>query len=133
MLTRVEIETDVVMLLAGRAADVIVGDGANAGAGGVGRYGLASDLAQATARLVAVHTSFGMGVTLRHRGNPMRSPGLWVESQLAELVEADLQRLMRQAETLVTERADAVRAVADALLVKGFLTARDVAVILEGP
>jgi len=111
-LTKAEIEAQVVVLLAGRAADVVVGGGATAGAGG---HDSLSDLGQATVKLTMLHGAWGMGDTLRHR--PSRTFPTWsvTEPALGAQVEADLQRLMRLAEALVAEEAVGVRAVAEAL------------------
>lgn len=63
LLARADIEDEVVIGLSGRAADLMLGDGANAGAGGTGHAAAASDLAVATRLLTAVHASFGLGLT----------------------------------------------------------------------
>lgn len=126
LLRRDEVEDDVVVLLAGRAAEVVVGDGATAAAGGVGPDAASSDLARATARITAVHASYGLGRTLRHRGDPPTPGGLHHDRQVPRLVEADLGRLMARAERLVRDHGAAVRAVADALLARAYLDAAEV-------
>ena len=130
LLTRAEIEVEAVIRLCGRAADNVIGDGANAGAGGTGNAGASSDLAVATRLLTAVHASLGLGLTLRHRGAVgygMRVP----DKEVARLVEADLQRLMTRAETVVSVHVSEVDAVAGALLARGFLTADEVGAVLD--
>ena len=130
LLSRAEIEADVVIMLSGRAADVIVGDGATAGAGGVGKVGSLSDLAQATAWLTALHATFGMGSTLRYRSDPTGVP-CPNDSELAGLVEADLQRLMQQAENRISEMSASVRAVAAVLLEKSYMTASEIKDVVD--
>ena len=124
LLRRDEVEADVVVLLAGRAAEVVAGDGATAAAGGVDFNAASSDLARATSRVTAIHASYGLGKTLRHRGEPH-----W-DQELPRLVEADLRRLMVQAEGVVREHERAVRAVADALLSRSYLDAAEVRYIM---
>ena len=120
LLRRDEVEADVVVLLAGRAADAVLGDGPTAAAGGTGEGAGSSDLARATSKIKAVHASFGLGKTLRHQS------GLHSDRELARLVETDLRRLMMRAERLVQEHAEAVLAVADALLTRAYLDAAEV-------
>ena len=120
LLRRDEIEDDVVVLLAGRAADAVLGNGPSAAAGGTGEGAGSSDLARATASIKAVHASFGLGKTLRHQS------GLTPDYGFARLIEMDLRRLMTRAERLVHEHADAVLAVADALLTRAYLDAAEV-------
>ena len=123
LLDREEIETEVVLALSGRAADVVVGAGANAGAGGSGHAANSSDLAIATRFLTAVHATYGLGSTLRHRGG---TAGGRPDDEVDRLVEADLRRLMGRAEDLVTAHVTEVRALVEALLVRRFLTAAEV-------
>ncbi len=123
LLHLVEIETEVVLALSGRAADVVVGSGANAGAGGSGHEAASSDLAVATRFLTAVHATYGLGSTLRHRGSVAAGRP---DEEVDRLVEADLRRLMARAEALMAAHAAEVRAVVEALLERRFLTAAEV-------
>ncbi len=130
-----EMETEVVLALVGRAADVVVGSGANAGAGGTGFGAETSDLAVATRLLGAVHATYGLGQTLRHRGGTAIGRP---DDEVDRRVEADLRRLMARAEEFVTAHAAEVRAVVEALLERRFLTAAEVgdviaAVRAQGP
>lgn len=126
--SRDEIENEVVIILCGRAADVVIGAGANAGAGGTGLTGATSDLAMATSLLTAVHAAYGLGLSLRYRGE-VNAGGAFLDDEVARLVEADLQRLMTRAETVVSVHAAEVEAVARALLERGFLTKAEVGAI----
>ena len=131
LLSRTQIEDNVVVLLAGRAAEVVVGQWASAGAGAVGDVENISDLAQATSRLAAVHGCYGLGQTLRHRGDVTRPEIMRHDRELTRSVEADLQRLMARAERLIVEHTGAVRAVAEALLSNAFLGADEIASIVQ--
>ncbi|WP_237478194.1 hypothetical protein [Lichenibacterium dinghuense] len=126
LLTRDEIEVGIVMLLAGRAAEMVVLKESTAAAGGVGDLATTSDLAQATSRLTAVHASYGLGQGLRYRGDALRSASVREDREIGQLVEADLRRLMVRAERFLAGKVDAIRAVADALLERGFLDAAEV-------
>ena len=130
LLARAEIEDEVVIALCGRAADVVVGDGANAGAGGAGYAGASSDLSVATRLLTAVHATLGLGLTLRHREAVGDVGSRVPDDEIARLVEADLQRLMARAEEVIAARSAEVEAVARALLERSFLTKADVGAIL---
>ena len=130
LLTRDEIESDVVIMLCGRAADVCIGEGAHAGAGGAGRGGTTSDLGVATMLLTEVHGTLGLGPTLRYRWNTRRVESPWIDKEVASLVEADLQRLMIRAETVVSVHAAEVEAVAAALIERRFLTSSDVSAVI---
>ncbi|WP_445503383.1 AAA family ATPase [Microvirga sp. G4-2] len=122
--TRYVIEDNVIIGLAGRAADVVLGAGASAGA--------VSDLAVATRELSALHASFGLGKTLLHRtGVDDASALARVDSRFAQRIEADLQRLLDRAIMLVTEHRAAVLAVAEALLAHRVLSGAQVQAVLE--
>jgi ATP-dependent Zn protease len=122
--TRSVIEDTVVIGLAGRAADVVLGAGASAGA--------VSDLAVATRELSALHASYGLGGRLLHRtGVDDASALVRVDSRFAQRIEADLQRLLDRAIMLVTEHRAAVLAVAEALLAHRVLSGAQVQAVLE--
>jgi cell division protease FtsH len=122
---RSDLERRALALLVGRAADTALGAGPNAGA--------VQDLLEATRVMTAVHAAFGLGETLAHRAPPGEAERLlqW-DADLHALVEADLQRLMRQAETLVWANRDAILAVAEALMIRRVLTGNEVAAIVAG-
>ncbi|MPR10061.1 AAA family ATPase [Microvirga tunisiensis] len=122
--TRAVIENNVVIGLAGRAADLVLGAGASAGAVG--------DLALATRELSALHASYGLGDRLLHRGGVDDASALLrVDSGFARCIEADLQRLMNRAITLVTAHRAAVLAVAEALIVHRVLSGTQVQALME--
>ncbi|MBL0403734.1 AAA family ATPase [Microvirga aerilata] len=120
---RPHLERRALALLAGRAADVVLGAGPNAGA--------VQDLLEATRVVTGLHASFGLGTSLAHRVAPVEAERLlqW-DVRLSELVEADLQRLMRQAEALVRADRNAILAVAEVLRVRRVLTGDEVAGIM---
>lgn len=122
---RAGIERRVLAALAGRAADVALGAGADAGA--------ASDLLSATHRLAAAHASFGLGETLVARVEGDRVEALLtLDAALARTVDADLRRLAGEAEDLVRANRDAVRSVAAALVERRVLSGGEIAAICRG-
>jgi ATP-dependent Zn protease len=123
--TRAEIDRHVIGTLAGRAADLTLGRGATAAAGG----SPSSDLAVATRSLAMVHASLGLGSTLLHRApTDTVTDILHLYPALQAAVEADLQRLLNQAIEIVQRNAATVHAVAGALVEHRLLTG-DVKVI----
>ncbi|RDI53845.1 AAA family ATPase [Microvirga subterranea] len=122
--TRAVIEDNVVIGLAGRAADVVLGAGASGGAVG--------DLALATRELSALHASYGLGDRLLHWGNLDDDGALVrVDSGFAHRIEDDLQRLMNRAITLVTQHKAAVLSVAKALVAQRVLSGVQVQALME--
>lgn len=122
--TRTVIEDNVVIGLAGRAADLVLGAGASAGA--------MSDLAVATRELSALHASYGLGRTLLHQtGAEDASALVRIDSRFAHSIEADLQRLMNRAIMLVTQHQPAVLAVAEALIAHRVLSGTQVKALME--
>jgi ATP-dependent Zn protease len=122
--TRAVIEDTVVIGLAGRAADVVLGAGASAGAVG--------DLAIATRELSALHATYGLGNTLLHRtGIEDASALVRADPRFAQSVEADLQRLLSRAVMIVTAHRAAVLAVAEALIAYPVLSGAQVQALME--
>jgi hypothetical protein len=122
--TRAVIEDNVVIGLAGRAADLVLGAGASAGA--------VSDLALATRELSALHASYGLGDRLLHRGSVDDASALVrIDGRFAHSIEADLQRLMNRAIMLVNQHQPAVRAVAEALIVRRVLSGTQAQALME--
>ncbi|WP_445504413.1 AAA family ATPase [Microvirga sp. G4-2] len=122
--TRAVIEDDIVIGLAGRAADCVLGAGASAGA--------VSDLAVATRQLSALHASFGLGNSLLHRAAAEDASDLVRrDGHFAQRIEADLQRLLHRATTLVTAHRSAVIAVAEALLARRVLSGAEVEALVR--
>lgn len=117
---RAGLERQVIALLAGRAADKLLGDGPDSGA--------TSDLREATRLLAATHACFGLGDSLAVRGPSDQAELLIREDRsLARLVEADLRRCMQAAERLVAGREADVLAVAEALVERRVLSEDEVA------
>lgn len=118
-----DIEDQVVVVLAGRAADRLLGAGADAGA--------ALDLEWATMRLAAADASLGLREGLAHRSDDIGLRHLLrADPELLARVEGQLKAQMRRAEALVGVYADAIVAVAEALVVRRVLTGNEVSLIV---
>ncbi len=117
------VEDRVVVALAGRAADQVVGQGADAGA--------TADLEMATALLVATETAHGLRGTLLYRGDESRTLELLsVDSALALRTEATLQRLMTRAVACAEFYREAIVAIARRLVERRMLSGTDVQLIV---
>lgn len=117
---RAGLERQVIGLLAGRAADAVLGGGVTAGA--------SEDLREATRLLAAVHASLGLGDTLRAVVDQEHAAVLLREDPaLAVLVEADLRRLQDAAETIVRADGAAILALVETLLARRVVTGDEVA------
>lgn len=112
--TRQYLEDVVTISLGGRAADIVLGHGANAGA--------ESDLASATSVLIAIHERFGLNDQLLH----IPSLGQHRRSS-ADAVEADLRRLLDRAKSIILDNRDAALALADRLVAENVLTGAEIA------
>ncbi|RDI58571.1 AAA family ATPase [Microvirga subterranea] len=121
---RAALEAQVVAMLAGRAADAILGRGGpNAGA--------VADLREATRLVAAIHASFGLGDTLAHRAPHEEAELLLrLDPKLTAVVEADLRRLMTRAVALVREHEHSIRTVAGALVARRTLVGMDLTEII---
>jgi hypothetical protein len=90
------------------------------------------DLALATRELSALHASYGLGDRLLHRGSVDDASALVrVDGRFAHSIEADLQRLMNRAITVVTAHQTAVMAVAEALIAHRVLSGTQVEALME--
>ena len=117
------VEDRVVVTLAGRAADQVVGKGADAGA--------TADLETATALLVAAETAYGLRGTLLYRGDESRALELLsVDPALALRTEATLQRLMKRALACAKFYEQAIVRIAERLLERRMLSGADVKLIV---
>lgn len=112
---RKELEGLVMVHLGGRAADLVVGQGANAGA--------AEDLATATNMISDGICRFGLFGTLTQ----LDPAG----SDLAEMIEGHLNRLLRRTVALIKPNAMVVTALADALLAGRILDQTQINQIVE--
>ena len=120
-----DIEDQVVVALSGRAADSILGDGADSGA--------RSDLQIATSMLVAADTSLGLRDTLVFRSDESSIQQLLaVDRDLAMRTERQMQDLMQRASALVRVYRDPILATAEALVAKRILNGPEVKAILTG-
>jgi cell division protease FtsH len=111
--SRQDLENTVLISLAGRCGEQVIMGSVTGGAGGSDD----SDLGQSTHLLAAMHTSLGLGDRLLYRVDPKEVRQLLaVDPNLANTVEADLQRLYAAGIKMVEQHADLVRTVAAALL-----------------
>lgn len=118
-----DLAAQIVGILAGRAADMRLGAGADAGS--------LSDLQQATTIAVAARASCGLGGSLVFRGMPQDAPQLLAnDPDLGHAVEADLRAALAEASRRVEADACAIRAVADALLRCRVMTGREVEALI---
>ncbi|WP_126401454.1 AAA family ATPase [Blastochloris tepida] len=128
VLRRADIEADVVGLLAGRAAEIVLLGCPSAGAGGAAE----SDLGRATDALVRLHGTFGLGDTLAYRSDIEAAGAAVLDPALLRAVEADLQRLQEAAEALVRAHRATIEALADALVRHRVLGADEIARLVHG-
>lgn len=111
--TRAMIEEQVLLHLAGRAAEIVILHSASAGAGGAH----ASDLGVATKLLAAVHASFGLGASAVHLADRRQAGELLVRSpSLLASVTSDLARLEKQALRVTCRLRAPIVGVASALV-----------------
>ena len=116
--TREAIERRVMVLLAGRAANVAFGSLPDTGA--------LSDLSEATRLLGAARTAFGLGDALVVRARPDDVLGLVARDRgLADAIEADLQRLMKRTELLVGSNRRGIEKLAELLIDNRVIDAGD--------
>lgn len=108
--TRGQLEAFVTVVLAGRAADELYGDGPSAGA--------CSDLATATQVLADLHGAFGLGDSLLAIPSEMALRALVEDGSLRRAVEADLVRLYGAARAVLLANAAAHARLVDALVAK---------------
>jgi len=126
LMSRRQIEANVVMTLAGRAADGLFGE-ANAGSGG----GRASDLGIATRMLALTHASYGLGEKLMSLDPEEAVARIQLDPTLAAAIEADLQRLYARAGMLVQENRAKIERLAAELVIRRFITGEEVLALLE--
>lgn len=107
--TRDDVERRVMVLLAGRVANVAFGAKPDSGA--------VSDLSEATRLLGTAKVTFGLGDTLVVRAQPNEVLSLVSRDRaLSDTIEADLRRLMTRTEVLVSGNREAISHLADLLI-----------------
>lgn len=112
------IEDTVTIALGGRAADVVLGNGANVGAG--------TDLAGATQLLVDAIERQGLGDTLVY------VPEVRLQSaKLSQMVDAHLRRLLQRAISIVEADRDLAQLLAERLASEKMLSGREVETALK--
>jgi cell division protease FtsH len=126
--TRSWIEERVIEVLSGRAAEIVILGEASTGAGGNER----SDLANATRMLAALTLSCGLAdddlVYLASAEDSLAKLNL--DSAARRRVNADLKRLQARALEIVREHRAQVADIAEALIRRRFLAAKDIEEIL---
>ncbi|WP_108047515.1 AAA family ATPase [Bosea sp. 124] len=121
---RDQLDNQIVAVLAGRATDIVLGDGPNTGA--------VSDLEKATEWVTAAHAAFGLRGHLTHRGgatDAMRI--LAADRTLAAAVEADLNRLQDKAVMLVQRHKREIIELAAALAERRMLDANEIDAVMR--
>jgi ATP-dependent Zn protease len=122
-LTRDDIERKVVVLLAGRAAEIELLGAPSSGAGG----NEFSDLARATKYLVDLRTSYGLDESLLWQRDPETDPITSLDHDIQNHVELDLHRLQATAGAIMVRQRAMLERIAKRLEQKGALSAADIA------
>lgn len=118
------IENQAVVALAGRATDIVLGQGPDSGA--------IADLLAATRLLVSADAALGLRETLVARANDTELL-LRTDPALRRRTDAHLRRLMRRALDLVTAQRFEIAAVADALLARRILSGAEIQAVRRRP
>jgi cell division protease FtsH len=128
LITRSAMERDIIALLAGRAAEIVLLGAASAGAGGSAK----SDLGIATRMLAALNLSYGLGddalsfiadAEEAHRQ-------LLFDASLRRQIDDTLKRLQARAVSVITRHRAQVMAVAEALMKRCYLSEAEITAIL---
>ncbi|MCW2282583.1 hypothetical protein M2323_000344 [Rhodoblastus acidophilus] len=120
-----DIEKEVTVLLAGRAAEMVVLGRASGSA--------ESDIREATSLVAAAHGSFGLGDDLLYRGSREKATELITfDPAFRRLVSEHLGRLMDATLDIVRRDRAAVEAIADALVERGYVEGDDAERIVKG-
>lgn len=121
--TAPEIDTTLTTMFGGRAADEILGKGANVGA--------AADLERATTLAAAARLAFGLREDLLHRGDPKElRRALAEDPKLAAAVEADLKRCLERASAIVRKHQETVEEIVGQLLQRRVLDGPELGALL---
>jgi len=125
-LTRAHIETHLMILLAGRAAEILIFGEATAGSGGADD----SDLARATWLAERLETVYGLGGSgLVYM--PAEGHRLLLDSGLRKGIEKTLDRIQTATSELLARNRGCLDALAAALYEKGYMSADEIGRLLE--
>lgn len=117
--TRADMERQVVLLLAGAAAEELLTGTRSAAQGGHET----SDIGRATAMLASVYVSFGLGASRSYRTDPRNAARLLLSDRdLRRRVDADLDRLYGDAKRLVRRKHSSITWLAGRLQAARFVT-----------
>ena len=119
-----DVDRALTIAMGGRAADEILGSGANAGAAG--------DLDIATGLAIAARRSLGLRGSLSHLEPKAGRRTLVSDPELMREVEGDLRRALDRARGIVEERREAVDAVARQLVERQVLSGEALQQVLAG-
>lgn len=119
-----DIEVALAIAMGGRAADEILGQGANAGA--------LADLDMATGLAVAARRTLGLKEKLVHQDAKVARRSLATDPDLSAEVEGDLRRALDRAREIVTERREIVEDIARRLVERRVLSGDELRAMLLG-
>lgn len=122
-LTREAVQDLVLVALAGRAADVVLGEGPCAGS--------SADLVRASALLGRLHAAYGLGHTLVSVGEEHIERLIAADPGLRAIVARELDEIWRRAVALVRTNAGLVETVASALVHERVLGAQRLHALLH--
>lgn len=120
IMSRGVIDDLVTVALAGRAADIVFGEGPNAGAKG--------DLAIATELLIKAQDEYGLGSDLVNASAARLRPGLG-----REMLGKELDRLLDRAKSIIFDDIDIAERLVDHLIAEKTLTGADMKCLLGVP
>lgn len=120
IMSRSIIDDLVTIALAGRAADIVFGEGPNAGAIG--------DLAIATELLIKAQDEYGLGSDLVHASAARLRPGLG-----REMLGEELDRLLDRAKSIIFDDIDNAERLVDHLIAEKTLTGAEMKCLLGMP
>lgn len=112
--TRQRLEDQVVIALAGRAAEILIL--------GEGSSGSHKDLAAATAFACCIHGSLGLGATVLQRAPLADATRALADPKFRDLIEAELRILDARCVVLLTSHRTQLEAIAEALVQRRALT-----------
>lgn len=115
--TRQRLEDHVVIMLAGRAAEILLL--------GEGSSGCHVDLALATTYTCAIHGSFGLGASLLHRAPSSDPARMLADPRFRQQIEDELHILDERCTKLLTNHQHRLLAIADALEQKRALSGNE--------